>query len=103
MNDSIFKKTLFLILTILLLSASLLMAMEELPQSNNGNSIVYLIITAIVAIYELIVRLIPKIANWSILGLIIDLLKKLSDILTRGKKKKQEAEKEKKHIQRVYF
>lgn len=45
-----------------------------------------IIVAVIVGIYDVIVRIIPTVGNWSILGKIIDILKWLSDYFNRRKK-----------------
>lgn len=45
------------------------------------------IIAILAGLYELIVRLIPTVANYSFIGKIIDMLKWISDFLNRKKKK----------------
>lgn len=46
-----------------------------------------LVIAFIAGIYEVVVRLIPTVANLSWIGKIIDILKWISDFLNRKKKK----------------
>jgi hypothetical protein len=47
----------------------------------------HMIVAILAGIYEVIVRLIPTIANYSFIGKIIDILKWISDFLNRKKKK----------------
>lgn len=50
-------------------------------------AIIQTIVLAIIGIYEVIARLIPTVADWSILGNIIRFLKMISDYLNNVKNK----------------
>lgn len=50
-------------------------------------AIIKTIVLAIIGIYEVIARLIPTVADWSILGNIIRFLKMISDYLNNVKNK----------------
>lgn len=52
----------------------------------NWHFLLSIIIPIIVGLYEVIVRIIPTVANYSFIGKIIDLLKWLSDHLDNKKK-----------------
>jgi len=44
-------------------------------------SIIQIVSASIVTIYELVVRIVPTVGNYSVVGFIINILKKLSDTL----------------------
>jgi hypothetical protein len=46
---------------------------------------VSVIVALLVGIYEVVVRVLPTVANYSLLGKVIDLLKWLSEFLNRKK------------------
>lgn len=57
-----------------------------LTGSGNDPSTLKLILLALLALYEVIVRLIPTVSNLSIVGWVIKFLKWLSDALNREKR-----------------
>ena len=81
-----FRVLFSLLFTVLLISTSLLLANEQMVTVNPPPSLLKLILLAILAIYEVIVRIIPSVGNYSIIAFIIDILKKISDALNRTKK-----------------
>lgn len=48
--------------------------------------LILLIISIVVGVYEVLARSIPSISNWSVLHFIIELLRKLSELLNRKKR-----------------
>lgn len=46
----------------------------------------YVVLLLIIGLYEVVVRVIPSFAKFAIIGLIIDILKLISDYLKRKKK-----------------
>jgi len=48
-------------------------------------SVIQIVSASIVTIYELIVRIVPTVGNYSAVGFIINILKKLSDTLNVSK------------------
>ena len=54
----------------------------DIPASTAPSfSIIQIVSASLVTIYELVVRIVPTIANYSAVGFIINILKKLSDTL----------------------
>ena len=50
-----------------------------------AGSILQIVAGSVVTLYELIVRIVPTVANYSVIGFVIDVLKKLSDFLNVSK------------------
>ena len=72
------------ILTLLLLSGCTVIHSLE-NAAAGATSTLKLIVLAVLAIYEVIIRLIPTVGNYSIIGWIVTFLKWLSDTLDRKK------------------
>lgn len=49
--------------------------------------IIKIVIAAAVAGYEVIARIIPTESRWSIIGRVLDILQKISDVFDKRKKK----------------
>lgn len=86
MKTFAYRLPLFMLLAVLFLSFALFATNERIEIVPVEKSTFQLILIAILAIYEVIVRLIPSIGNYSLIAWIIDLLKKLSDLLNRQKR-----------------
>lgn len=85
MKTFTFRVYFSLLFVILLMSSILLIANDEIPVIAAQPSLLKLLIGAILLIYEIIVRLIPSVGNYSVIAFIIDILKKISDALDRKK------------------
>jgi hypothetical protein len=81
-----FRLIIFLLCVVLFISCSLLTTFDQLNVDVVKTSLFKLIIMALLAIYEVIVRIIPSVGNYSLIAFIIDMLKKLSDVLNVKKK-----------------
>jgi hypothetical protein len=74
-------KTFILLIVFLLLTS--FMQVDPEPIKFTWHTIVAIL----VGLYEVIIRIIPTIGNYSLLGKIVDIIKWVSDFLNRKKKK----------------